>query len=481
MAENQPFLIADSIRDARERVAVEFGAHAEKIQKLNQDLAELQQSHAQTEQETSRQWDELARGAAMAAAAQAKIALENVLNAVRALMTSTIPEQVFAVLTEEASHWGVRAAVFDVRGKAAWGASAAGFGRALPERVVRSLVVPLNQDNPFRQVCETAGHVDASTDTLKKNRNVVDKLKPAPHAPVLLLPVRSAGTVAAILYADSGDKGDPLPVTALTILAEFAGAQIDRLIALSGATADEAAPEAPEPISRNVAIDKTPDEVASQEPVPTELDVSEPPPVESPARQSAAEEPAGKEDGSAFSAEVEVVASSLPEPEPAASPAAVAGEPEPMARVVTEAQSEPSAPAVEPPAERIPAPLPMPFSPAESVAEAATLSAATAPAGLEDAPPSEAEQKLQKDAKRFAKLLVSEIELYNKAKVADGRTNRDLYKRLKSDIDRSRQTFEKRFGKVLNKQVDYFHDELVRILAANDTAVLGPEYPGPPA
>ena len=326
LAENQPFLIADSIRDARERVAVEFGAHAEKIQKLNQDLAELQQSHAQTEQETSRQWDELARGAAMAAAAQAKIALENVLNAVRALMTSTIPEQVFAVLTEEASHWGVRAAVFDVRGKAAWGASAAGFGRALPERVVRSLVVPLNQDNPFRQVCETAGHVDASTDTLKKNRNVVDKLKPAPHAPVLLLPVRSAGTVAAILYADSGDKGDPLPVTALTILAEFAGAQIDRLIALSGATADEAAPEAPEPISRNVAIDKTPDEVASQEPVPTELDVSEPPPVESPARQSAAEEPAGKEDGSAFSAEVEVVASSLPEPEPAATPAAVAGE-----------------------------------------------------------------------------------------------------------------------------------------------------------
>ncbi len=91
----------------------------------------------------------------------------------------------------------------------------------------------------------------------------------------------------------------------------------------------------------------------------------------------------------------------------------------------------------------------------------------------------EAEQKAHKDAKRFAKLLVSEIELYNKTKVADGRENRDLYKRLKSDIDRSRLTFEKRFGKGPIKQVDYFHDELVKILAQDDTALLGPEYPGP--
>jgi hypothetical protein len=93
---------------------------------------------------------------------------------------------------------------------------------------------------------------------------------------------------------------------------------------------------------------------------------------------------------------------------------------------------------------------------------------------------SEAEQKVHKDAKRFAKLLVSEIELYNKAKVAEGRTNRDLYKRLRTDIDRSRQTFEKRFGKASSNQIDYFHDELVKTLAANEPEVLGPEYPGPP-
>ena len=92
---------------------------------------------------------------------------------------------------------------------------------------------------------------------------------------------------------------------------------------------------------------------------------------------------------------------------------------------------------------------------------------------------SDEEQKAHKDAKRFAKLLVSEIELYNKTKVSDGRKNMDLYKRLKADIERSRQTYEKRFGKTVSKQYDYFHEELVRTLAANDASALGGGYPGP--
>ena len=119
--------------------------------------------------------------------------------------------------------------------------------------------------------------------------------------------------------------------------------------------------------------------------------------------------------------------------------------------------------------------------PAAVIVEERRHPAPAVPADFDVAQLSEAEQKVHKDAKRFAKLLVSEIELYNKAKVAEGRKNRDLYKRLKTDIDRSRQTFEKRFGKALSKQFDYFHDELVKTLAANDSAVLGPEYPGPSA
>jgi hypothetical protein len=100
-------------------------------------------------------------------------------------------------------------------------------------------------------------------------------------------------------------------------------------------------------------------------------------------------------------------------------------------------------------------------------------------AGFDISQLSEAEQKAHKDARRFAKLLVSDIELYNKAELAEGRKNKDLYKRLKLDIERSREAFEQRFGKTVGKQFDYFHDELVRTLAGNDPSLLGPGYPGP--
>ena len=48
-------------------------------------------------------------------------------------------------------------------------------------------------------------------------------------------------------------------------------------------------------------------------------------------------------------------------------------------------------------------------------------------------------------------------------------------------INRSRQTFEQRFGKTVGKQFDYFHDELVGTLAGNDPPLLGSDYPGPSA
>ena len=52
------------------------------------------------------------------------------------------------------------------------------------------------------------------------------------------------------------------------------------------------------------------------------------------------------------------------------------------------------------------------------------------------------EQKAHAEAKRFARLVVSEIKLYNEAKVTEGRRNKDIYQRLKDDIDRGRQMFD---------------------------------------
>jgi len=48
---------------------------------------------------------------------------------------------------------------------------------------------------------------------------------------------------------------------------------------------------------------------------------------------------------------------------------------------------------------------------------------------------SEEERRLHNDARRFARLLVSEIKLYNEQKVADGRTEGDLYQRLREYIE----------------------------------------------
>jgi hypothetical protein len=89
------------------------------------------------------------------------------------------------------------------------------------------------------------------------------------------------------------------------------------------------------------------------------------------------------------------------------------------------------------------------------------------------------EERLHLDAKRFARLLVSEIKLYNEQRVAEGRSHRDLYVRLKRDIDRSREMYEKRVSPTVSHRVDYFHDEVIRILAENDPTMLGSDYPGP--
>ena len=83
------------------------------------------------------------------------------------------------------------------------------------------------------------------------------------------------------------------------------------------------------------------------------------------------------------------------------------------------------------------------------------------------------ETKAHDDAKRFARLIVSEIKLYNEAKVTEGRKAKDLYGRLKEDIERGRQMYHDRISPSLKNTTNYFHDELVRLLAGGDATALG--------
>ena len=185
----------------------------------------------------------------------------------------------------------------------------------------------------------------------------------------------------------------------------------------------------------------------------------------------------------------EVVEPPAPPPPPPPPPPAPEPEPEPKLEVAPPPPPPPPAP--EPKPEPKPAPPPPPPAPKpEPKVEAApppppppapapkpapgpvvSTTAASPTAELEEA------DKRHKDARRLARLLVSEIKLYNENAVTQGRQNKDLYTRLKKDIDRSMEVFQQRVPEEVRNQFDYLHDELVRQLADGDAERLGANAP----
>ena len=122
---------------------------------------------------------------------------------------------------------------------------------------------------------------------------------------------------------------------------------------------------------------------------------------------------------------------------------------------------------------------PEPAAEVVEVARAASAgTAASAPATAADpfAGLSAEDADTHRKAQRFARLLVDEIKLYNQAKVAEGRRNRDLYDRLKEDIEKSRATFQKRYGNTAAASGDYFQREVVRSLAEDDYSIMGANF-----
>lgn len=76
-------------------------------------------------------------------------------------------------------------------------------------------------------------------------------------------------------------------------------------------------------------------------------------------------------------------------------------------------------------------------------------------------------------ARRYARLLVSEIKLYNEAAVRTGREKRDLLRRLKPEIDRARRLYDERIPASIAGRDACFQQELVQTLADGDAALLG--------
>ena len=110
---------------------------------------------------------------------------------------------------------------------------------------------------------------------------------------------------------------------------------------------------------------------------------------------------------------------------------------------------------------------PLPIGHAETMAEPATPPVAAI---------SPEDQEVHRKAQRFARLLVDEVKLYNQAKVAEGRKNKDLYDRLKDAIEKSRATYQKRYGNTVAASANYFQHEIIRSLAEDDLSIMGANF-----
>jgi hypothetical protein len=105
----------------------------------------------------------------------------------------------------------------------------------------------------------------------------------------------------------------------------------------------------------------------------------------------------------------------------------------------------------------------------EPVPETPAFDVASLPTELQD---------LHRRANRVAKVAMQDIKLLRPKDVRLGRENKDICHRLRSDIDKARKEYDRRFRAIQDHPVDYFHHWMLEILAEGDAQALG-EYPYP--
>ena len=76
-------------------------------------------------------------------------------------------------------------------------------------------------------------------------------------------------------------------------------------------------------------------------------------------------------------------------------------------------------------------------------------------------------------ARRYARLLISEIKLSHEPEVMAGRRDRNVMSRVGGEIARARVLYEQRVPAHVRSATDHFHAELVRTLANGDPSLLG--------
>jgi hypothetical protein len=307
-----------------------------------------------------------------------------------------------------------------------------------------------------------AAVLDGSPDRLTRGNGVSLRLEASDATDAVLIPMVVKEKVSGAVYADAvpgeEQRFDPEGIAALTFLT---GLVVDRLAMrkLRPAPPLRPIPARPErPVEEDI----------SDLGIPRPREVPLTPAAEpAPAPQMpgwTAEEPARLEFSPASSSLPPLAPPVLEPPPPPAAPPAPTGWASPGATVRIP----------EIPTESAPPPAPMwkteePAAPAEAPAPAAP-----APGRRLAGPLARSEgDERREEARRFAKLLISEIKLYNERAVQEGREQGNLYQRLKEDIDRSRQMYDERIPEDVRSNTNFFQEELVRTLADGRAEALG--------
>ena len=348
---------------------------------------------------------------------------------------------ILKALVNRASSFAPRVAFFVIKGEQATGWRARGFEGTVGDDAIQQISLPLSADTVIGSAAKGLDTWSGGPGSHSEDHMLLNRLSEEPAQRIVAIPLVVRGRAVAVLYADSaGLDSESINLEALETLVTVSGMAVELL------SASRTAP-------KKVA-----------EPAPAPAPEPEPEPVYAPTSEYAAEPPAPEP---SFSG-AETIENYQPEPMPVEADSFVEAVPVDEATGVFEDTSAPVSVVEEAPAWTTPA-EPAPAAPRRRYGQDAEL-----PVEVHG----DEERRLHNDARRFARLLISEIKLYNEQKVAEGRSEHDLYDRLREYIDRSREMYDKRVKAEVASRYDYFHGELVNTLAEGDVSKLGSNYPG---
>ena len=369
--------------------------------------------------------------------------------------------EILKALVNRASSFAPRVAFFVIKGDQASGWRGRGFEGTVGDDAIQQISFSVNADTVVGSAAKGLATWSGGPGTHSEDHLLVNRLGEEPAQRVVAIPLTVRGRAVAVLYADSAAlDSESINLEALETLVTVSGMAVELLSAARGATAQKrAVEEAPAPAQ----VEEQPSyEPASEySPTPEPEPERTPEPAFSAADTIQSYEPAYEPTPAYESTPVE--SASFVDAVPVEEPAGVFED-------SSATEEQPVVMGEEPPSWT---PAPVDASPA-----APPRRRYGQDADLPVEVHGDEERRLHNDARRFARLLISEIKLYNEQKVAEGRSEHDLYDRLKEYIDRSREMYDKRVkGEVANRY-DYFHSELVNTLAEGDASKLGANYPG---